>query len=56
MSDNQHQFDVIVDLIHSAIESEQDQPDVFKLETELRLNHVYLKLREALDIEPIALS
>tara|TARA_R110000744_G_scaffold339900_2_gene445047 strand:- start:1647 stop:1811 length:165 start_codon:yes stop_codon:yes gene_type:complete len=52
MSEKQHQFDVIVDLIHSAIESEQDQPDVFKLETELRLNHVYLKLREVLDIEP----
>jgi hypothetical protein len=56
MSDKQKEFDVIVDLIHSAIESEQKEPSDFSLETELRLNHVYLKLREALDIEPIALS
>ena len=52
MTDNEKTFEVLVHLIHSAIESEQKKPADFILETELRLNHVYLKLREALGIEP----
>tara|TARA_R110000764_G_scaffold239970_2_gene341028 strand:- start:1044 stop:1214 length:171 start_codon:yes stop_codon:yes gene_type:complete len=53
VSENERKFEVLVELIHSAIESEQESPKLFSAETELRLNHVYLKLREALDIDPI---
>jgi hypothetical protein len=47
---NQDRFDELVVFIHSAIESEQDEPADFNDETELRLNLVYRELREILGI------
>ena len=35
-------------LIESAVESEQDEPRPFKLETELRIDFLVVKLRELL--------
>lgn len=52
--DKQEVFDNLIEYIHSAIESEQDEPKEFSNETELRLKFVCVKLREALGIDPIA--
>lgn len=48
--DNQQRFEDLVIFIHSAIESEQDEPKEFKEETELRLRLVYRELREIFNI------
>lgn len=44
------ELDRLVEYIHSAIESEQDEPAEFKLETEMRLKLVYAALRRILDL------
>tara|TARA_R110000803_G_scaffold194358_2_gene257413 strand:- start:102 stop:260 length:159 start_codon:yes stop_codon:yes gene_type:complete len=50
MNEKEQKFELICDLIHSAIESEQDEPKLFNDETEKRLNHVYVVLNEILGI------
>ena len=49
----ERRFEHLVEFIHSAVESEQeDGPKEFKRETELRLALVYVTLREALGLPP----
>jgi hypothetical protein len=47
---NQEEFEILVEYIHSAIESEQSEPKEFLPETELRLRLVYTALRRAFDL------
>tara|TARA_R110002153_G_scaffold7706_1_gene34391 strand:- start:1053 stop:1220 length:168 start_codon:yes stop_codon:yes gene_type:complete len=55
MSPEEQKLELIVHLIHHAIQSEQDEPALFNDETDLRLNHVYANLRDILGIEEVTL-
>lgn len=49
----QDEFEKLVEYIHLAIESEQQEPRLFNAETELRLKLVYSALRRVLDLPEI---
>jgi hypothetical protein len=47
-------FNTLQIFIESAVESEQDEPKLFKLETELRIDLVLVTLKEIFGLQDIA--
>lgn len=44
-------LETLQDFIESAVESEQDEPNEFKLETEKRIDLILVNLKELLNVQ-----
>lgn len=51
LEERQECFEDLQTFIESAVESEQDEPAPFKLETEKRIDLILINLRELLGLE-----